>query len=681
MAELDYREWLLTNGLGSFASGTICDVRTRTYHGWLFVATNPPVERRLLLSHLEGSLELAGRVVVLSTNFWSSGEIAPDGYKLLQSFDLSPVPKWVWGEDDWQLTRQMIMPYGLVGTDGVRGRNSSLSLQNPGIGESFCHRILIEYRYEGTDTATLTLRPLIGDRDFHYQQKASKELQFSQLLKDKQLYLQAINSGQVGIPWQLSWSKGEYKPDGIWYWGYKLQEETKRGLGDQEDLYSPGYLSVILEPGDLLSVEARVGFPDCQDYALTSSTFTEAVNIEIERQEEIFVNSAKLQGSYQQLLQASDRFIVYRASIASPTVIAGYHWFNDWGRHTLIALPGLALIPKRFDLAKGLLRTFGRYCRYGLIPNAFGDIASEPFYNSIDAALWWIETLGLYLETTQDWEFLAEQYPVVRQIYKAFIGGTRYNIQVDTIDGLVGWDTRGVALTWMDAVVEGQPVTPRRGKPVEINALWYSALCWAARWAEILSEQVAVHESVRLIKQAQRYTQHAQQVKISLQKFWNPNTSYLYDTIEPDDRRNSQIRPNAILALSLSHCGFHEQQGRLIIDRATFSLLTPYGLRSLDPTDPEYIGKYLGNAEQRDHAYHQGTVWSWLIGPYIRAWQRFYKTEPLPFDWQLLLDHFSSDGCLGSISEIFDGDMPHTPRGAVAQAWSVAEVIRHFVGL
>jgi 4-alpha-glucanotransferase len=380
---------------------------------------------------------------------------------------------------------------------------------------------------------------------------------------------------------------------------------------------------------------------------------------------------------HQQLKRASDRFIVYRASIAGPTVIAGYHWFNDWGRDTLIALPGLALVTQRFDLAKGLLKTFGRYCSFGLIPNAFPDADGEPFYNSIDAALWWIETLGLYLEATKDWQFLTEQYPIVWQIYKSFVGGTRYNIHVDNTDGLVIWDARGVALTWMDALTDG-PVTPRRGKPIEINALWYSALCWASRWAEILCEQEEPAESVRLTKQARRFTQQAQQVKDSLQKFWNPQLGYLYDTIEPDDRRNIQIRPNAVIALSLRHCGFSQQQGCEALQTAKSSLLTPYGLRSLHPADPEYVGKYIGDSHQRDRAYHQGTVWSWLIGPFIRAWERFYPDVPVPFDWEPMIEHFLSDACLNSISEIFDGDPPHTPRGAIAQAWSVAEVLRHY---
>jgi len=705
MTNLDTREWLLTNGLGSFASGTVSDVRTRTYHGWLFAATNPPSGRTLLLSHLEASLEISKSVVALGTNIWGSGEIKPRGYELLRSFDINPVPKWIWGEDNWQLSRQLLMPYGCEGSREYSHHS---------------HRILIHYRYDGAETAILRLRLLICDRDFHHQQTAAG-LQFSQLLGQQQVCLQAIASGSFGKPWYLRWTQGKYQADAFWYWNYVLPEETRRGLSDYEDLYSPGYLTVTLQPGDAVTLEARLGFPEPQQSPLVPESFAEAVEAEQERLCQIFGCSKTVNGDWelgteggellrskdtgepkpersifspgpllpapfpssdtqfliwQHLLKASDQFIVYRASTSNPTLIAGYHWFNDRGRDTLIALPGIALVTQRYELAKGLLQTFGYYCRHGLIPNAFPDSDGEPSYNSIDAALWWIETLGLYLEATQDWEFLVDQFPVVQQIHKAFVGGTRYNIQVDATDGLVGWYARGVALTWMDAIVNGQPVTPRHGKPVEINALWYSALCWMSQWAKRLS-QMQVKDAARLAKQAQRYAQQAQQVKASLQKFWNPMLGYLYDTIEPDDRRNSQIRPNAVLALSLHHCGFSQQQGRQVLDLATYRLLTPYGLRSLDAIDPEYVGKYIGSPHDRDRAYHQGTVWSWLIGPFTRAWQRFYPKEPLPFSWQPLIDHFFSNGCLCSISEIFDGDPPHTPRGAIAQAWSVAEVMRH----
>ncbi|MCF4967887.1 amylo-alpha-1,6-glucosidase [Nostoc sp. CMAA1605] len=691
MVDLDTREWLLTNGLGSFASGTVADVRTRTYHGWLFAATNPPTGRTLLFSHIEASLEVSKKVVPLGTNIWGTGNIEPTGYKLLHSFDINPVPKWIWGEQDWQLSRQLIMPYG------IETSHHSGNLQDSSVN----HRLLIQYRYEGRETAILRLRLLIADRNFHSQQTQSCDLQFSQLLGHQQIYLQAMSNDGFGTPWRLRWTQGEYRADPVWYWNYEFPEETQRGLGDREDLFSPGYLTVILKPGDAVTLEARIGFPEQSIDPLNPDTFTEAVEAEQERLSQIYSWESGIKGQggqggqaknytlsplsplsppntkiWQQLLKASDQFIVYRASIANPTVMAGYHWFNDWGRDTLIALPGLTLVTGRFELAKNLLQTFGRYCRHGLIPNTFPDTDTEPAYNCIDAALWWIETLGLYLEATQDWQFLAAQFSVVQQIHKAFIGGTRYNIQVDATDGLLGWDAPGVALTWMDAVVEGQPITPRSGKPVEINALWYSALCWMSQWAEHLS-QLETGDQVRLANQGKRYAQQAQQVKTSLQKFWNPQLGYLYDTIDFDDRRNAQIRPNAVLAVSLYHCGFLPSQGRQILELATDRLLTPYGLRSLDPADPEYIGRCLGNSQKRDRAYHQGTVWTWLIGAFIRGWQRFLPEQPIPFSWQPLLDHLWHDACIGSISEMFDGEPPHYPRGAVAQAWSIAEVMRH----
>lgn len=699
MNDLDTREWLITNGLGSFASGTVCDARTRTYHGWLIAALEPPGSRTLFLSHLDASLELAGKIRTLSTNFWDGGnKIEPRGYRLLQSFSIKPVPTWIWSQPNWQLTRQLLMPYGLA-------ENEEDSKTAP----LWSNRLLIRYQYQGDEVATLRLRLLIGDRDFHHQQSEKEGLQFSQLVGSRQIYLQGIRDSQAGMPWQFRWSRGDYQPEGVWYWNYYHLEEKKRGLGDREDLYSPGYLSVTLQPGEAVTLEARVGWPSSALPELNTQSFDEEVQREQERQKKLFAlavltpgneasnlskdgdyqnsNSSLGKGSPQtvtereqlwhQLLRAGDQFVTYRASIKGPTVIAGYHWFNDWGRDTLIALPGLALATKRFALAKGLLKTFGSYCRNGLIPNTFPDAGAEPIYNSIDASLWWIEVLGLYLETSQDWDFLIEQYPVVRKIYKGLTVGTLYNIGVDATDGLLIWDAPQVALTWMDAVVDGRPITPRRGKPIEINALWYSALCWISKWTEKLVQDGAA-ERVNLLHHGQHYAQQADKVKASLQKFWHPELNYFHDTIKPDDQADGRIRPNAIIALSLHHCGFPTEQARRVLQVACDRLLTPYGLRSLDPADPDYMGYYQGDRLHRDQAYHQGTVWSWLIGPFIRAWKRFYTAEPLTWDSRLLLTHFLKDGCIGSISEIFDGNAPHLPQGAIAQAWSVAELIRHF---
>jgi glycogen debranching enzyme len=688
MDELDSREWLLTNGLGSFASGTVCDAHTRTYHGWLIAALEPPGQRTLLLSRIDASLEIGGQVFDLGTNFWTSGAIAPMGYKLLQKFQVDPVPSWTWGWNNWQLRRRLIMPYGL-------------STPNPSGNLRFQNSVLIDYRYEGTESATLSLRPLVGDRIFHYQQHADPDLEFVQLVEAQSILLQARSPAWVGTSWQLSWSQGRYQPDGMWYWGYRYPEETDRGLSDQEDFYTPGALMVTLNPGDTITLEARVRSIDGCDFPLDAQTVDRAIAEEHQRFKIIFGGlGIEGQGTGNEnadssspdlvrspispppsplpvaLLKSGDQFIVYRASTSGPSVVAGYPWFNDWGRDTLIALPGLALTPRRYDLAKGLLKTFGQYCQQGLIPNAFPDAGTQPFYNSIDAALWWIETLGLYLEATQDWDFLVEQYPIVSRIYKGLMAGTWYNIRVDAFDGLVTWDAPNVALTWMDAVVKQEPVTPRRGKAVEINALWYSALCWAEKWAIHLQQGDV--DTTAFANQARRYRTQIEQVKVSLQKFWNPAQSYLYDTIAPDDYPDASIRPNAVIALSLYHCGFSEHIGQQALRVAHDRLLTPYGLRSLDPSDPKYVGQYVGGIWQRDRAYHQGSVWSWLLGPFIRAWQRFYPHQPVPYDWQPLIDHFEQQACFHSMSEIFDGDPPHLPRGAIAQAWSVAEMIRHW---
>jgi 4-alpha-glucanotransferase len=673
MDTIDTREWLLTNGLGGFASGTVADMHTRTYHGWLFAALEPPGKRTLLLSYIEATITIADQSFELGTHLWQSGAIAPWGYKLIQSFSHDPAPTWVWGGGGWQLTRQLMMPHGLMETDYGSGQ------------PQWCNRVLVRYAYAGQLAATLTLRPLIGDRNFHHQQRASSDLHVSQLLEVKRLLLQMQHQDWIGTPWQLCWDQGTYHPEQTWYEGHRYLQETERGLGDVEDLVNPGYLTVELQPGEAVTLEARTRFPNpmqpCDHIRVGS--FDQAIQARNHRMEQQFasvwaVASAPTTASlWHQLLRAGDQFIAHRQSIAGPTVIAGYPWFSDWGRDTLIALPGLALATRRYPLARGLLATFGHYCRDGLLPNTFPDEGTNPFYNSLDASLWWIETLGLYLEETQDWDFLQQQYPVVQRIYKSLVAGTAYQIRQDAFDGLLSWDAPGVALTWMDVVLQGEPITPRRGKAIEINALWYSALCWAMRWAEHLQQEAGQNETT-LENQLRHYAQKAEQVKSSMQKFWNPQRGYFYDVLEPDDQRDGRIRPNAIIALGVAHCPFPEHQAHQALQVACDHLLTPYGLRSLAPGEPGYIGRYQGDVEQRDRAYHQGTVWSWLLGSFVRAWQRFYPDTPPPIDWQPLLQHLQYQAGLGSISEIFDGDPPHAPRGAIAQAWSVAELIRHW---
>ncbi|MGF1515751.1 MAG: amylo-alpha-1,6-glucosidase [Elainellaceae cyanobacterium] len=727
----------MTNGLGSFASGTVSDARTRTYHGWMMAALDPPTQRRLLLAGIEASLDDRRCRYDLSTNYWGSGDVNPSGYQWLQSFQRYPIPTWTWGGEDWCLTRRIVMPYAWKGDE-----INSLPALAPALGGPAAddlameaavqrQRLLVNYQYQGRIPAVLTLRPIIGDRGFHHQQSADEDLQFSQVTGDRQVLLQAIRPQQAGTAWALRWTQGDYYPEGVWYWDYCYPEETKRGLSDREDLYSPGYLVMPLEPGASVTLEVSLGnsgLSPLKAYSFKTAIAAEQARLD-GQVERVRASNSKLAAALDQsnfgksgsalssgleaasdalgrseappepagvgpvssgspvspgavalrhLLLAGDQFVVYRRSVAGPTVLAGYPWFGDWGRDTLISLPGLALTTGQFALAKGLLRTFARYCSYGLIPNSFPDAGGHPFYNCLDASLWWIETLGLYLNATQDWDFLIEQYVTVQRIYKALTIGTLHNIRVDAGDGLLTWEAPRVALTWMDAVVQGQPVTPRQGKPIEINVLWYSSLRWANRWALWLQTHT---DMPGLDRQARRYQQQANQVSAALQKFWNPRRGYFYDVISPDDRPDESIRPNVIVALSLSHCSFTASQGQAALRLARDRLLTPYGLRSLDPAEASYRGQYAGSFAEQDRAYHQGAAWTWLLGPFIRAWQRFLPHEPLPISLEPLIQHLHYEGGIGSISELFDGDPPHHAQGAIATAWSVAELIRHWSDL
>ncbi|WP_202924825.1 amylo-alpha-1,6-glucosidase [Myxacorys almedinensis] len=358
------------------------------------------------------------------------------------------------------------------------------------------------------------------------------------------------------------------------------------------------------------------------------------------------------------------------SSLSDSSLSDPREWRLTNGRYALISLPSVALTPHRFSLARRILTMLSDYCYQGLIPTGFAEHDGKPMYDSIDTSLWWIETLGLYLEASQDWSFLQEQYAVVNQIYKAFTAGTLHSIHVDASDGLLTWSDRTMALTWMDATVDGTPVTPRCGKPIEVNALWYSSLCWASEWAERLSQQAP--DPRVLSNQARRYGQQAEQVKQSLQRFWNGDASYLFDAISPDDRCDPAIRPNAVLALALQHCAFAPEQARRVLQIARDRLLTPYGLRSLDPAHPTYIGHYDGMPQSA----HQGTVWSWLLDSFLRAWYRSCSDLPLGFDLQPLATHVENKVCLHTISEAFDGEPPHTPRGATATGGAIAELLR-----
>jgi predicted glycogen debranching enzyme len=346
------------------------------------------------------------------------------------------------------------------------------------------------------------------------------------------------------------------------------------------------------------------------------------------------------------------------------TVIAGYHWFGDWGRDTMISLPGLTLVTGRHDVAARILRTCAHFVDQGMLPNRFPDEDETPEYNTVDAALWYFEAISAYHTATGDDVLLRDLFPVLQEIIEWHLRGTRYNIRMDPDDGLICAGKPGVQLTWMDAKVEEWVVTPRIGKPVEISALWYNALRIMAGFAHRLGEAAAAYDAA------------ADQTRASFARFWNAEAGYCYDVLDGPKGNDPTLRPNQLLAVSLPYSPLTEEQQRAVVDACARHLLTSHGLRSLAPDDPAYVGHYGGEQHQRDRAYHQGTVWGWLIGPFVTAYLRVYGDRELARSFLRPLMHHLADHGVGSISEIFDGDPPFTPRGCIAQAWSVAEVLR-----
>jgi predicted glycogen debranching enzyme len=635
------REWLETNGLGGFASSTIVGLNTRRYHGLLVAATRPPVGRLVLLSKLEETLLIDDQRFDLGANRYP-GVVHPQGFRYLKRFRLDPFPVFTYEVEGIEIEKTVFM---------IHGENSTV----------VDYELTKNNSPEARKHLRLEIRPLIAFRDYHATTHENGGLNPA---VEEQPGLLAVTPYQ-GLPaLHFTHNAGEFEKSGAWYRNFEYDAERERGLDFQEDLFNPFLLSFNLRHRRHASIIASTEPRDITPVG-------EYRQKEIARRRNAAATSRVKDGFAQALTSAADQYIVARGDLK--TVIAGYHWFSDWGRDTMIALPGLTLSTGKHDVARSVLRTFAKHVDQGMLPNRFPDAGETAEYNTVDATLWFFEAARAYLAYTGDLEFVKnELYPVFADIISWHVRGTRYGIKVDS-SGLLTSGEPGVQLTWMDAKVGDWVVTPRRGKPVEIQALWYNALCIMEDLARRFGDEAA----------QKRYRSMATVANWSFKRlFWNEESGCLYDVVNgaPPD---PAIRPNQIFAVSLPYSMLSPERAKSVVDKVREHLLTPYGLRSLAPSDPQYRGRYIGDPAERDGAYHQGTVWPWLLGPFITAYvkinQGSEKARRQAQEWLSSLEAHLSNAGLGHISEIFEGDPPHRPVGCIAQAWSVAEVLRAYV--
>ena len=621
------REWLETNRLGGYASSTICGMNTRRYHGLLVAATKPPVGRMVLLSKIEEVLSVNGQSYELSVNRYP-GAIYPRGYLFLKQFRLDPFPVFVYEVDGVQVEKSIFM---------APGENATV----------------IRYELRGpVESGTLELRPLIAFRDYHSATHENAALDGTVHAEGDCLRLTPYR----GLPsLYLAHDATEVRQTAEWYRNFEFPRERERGLDFREDLFHPCTLTKDLRSGGRLTVIASTEAHSVAE----ADRWRAARPAEKSNDDPPFVR---------QLKRAADQFLVRRGQ--GNTVIAGYHWFADWGRDTMIALPGLTLAAGRPHVARGILQAFAGVVDRGMLPNRFPDSGEAPEYNSVDSTLWFFEAVRDYLKYTGDLDFVGENlYEVLADIVAWHERGTRYGIKLDT-DGLLNAGDSDTQLTWMDARVDGRAVTPRSGKAVEIQALWYNAV----RVLQDLARQLGRDSA------GAHYDDLAQRAHASFAPlFWNEAQGCLYDVVN-GEIRDASIRPNQIFAVSLRHTMLSREMAARVLERVERNLLTPYGLRTLSPADPHYRGRYEGGPASRDGAYHQGTVWPWLMGPFLRSYLELHGRSASSREqarrWLAELSAYIEDSGVGQLPEVFDGDAPHRSGGCISQAWTVAELLR-----
>ena len=648
------REWLVANGLGGYASGTVAGVVTRRYHGLLVSALPAPFGRYVMLNHLLERVRLpTRRVTWLGDEDEVAGPNAADRGDHLVEFRLElGLPVWRYVLDGVCIEKRIVMPYG----------------QNT---------VHVTYsQIDGDGPVRLSLRPSVQFRPYEAPVGHMAVSRYTTVSSGPRHEIQ----GDVDLPplrLRLVGDRAALTLDERGHTSVPYEMERRRGYDSVGTLWSPGYFRADLHPGHEVTLVASTESWD----TILALDPEEARKTEADRRSRLLALAevGADDRTIGELVLAADQFIITPAGRAEEaararasgeevrTVIAGYHWFTDWGRDTMISLEGLTLCTGRHREAAYILRTFGHYVRDGLIPNMFPDGAREGLYHTADATLWYFHAIAKYVAATGDADTLRSLLPTLVSIVDHHLRGTKFGIGVDPQDGLLRQGAPGYPLTWMDAKVDDWVVTPRRGKAVEINALWYNALCHLNEWLREL--EVAVDVDVAA---------HASRARDSFnRRFWCEPAGHLYDVVDGEHGDDAACRPNQVMAIALDHPVLDRGRWASVIDVVTRTLLTPVGLRTLAPGHPDYQPVYSGDLRSRDAAYHQGTVWPWLIGPFVDAWT---KTKPgdvagaralvAGFDAQL------SEACVGSLAEIFDAESPYVPRGCVAQAWSVAEVLR-----
>ena len=640
LAAAERREWLCVNGIGGFASGTIAGTLTRRYHGLLVAALNPPLGRTLMVAAAHEAVRYGDEEVELACARWASGAVDPTGHRLIERFRLDgTTPVWTYAIADALVERRLWM--------------------EPGENTTYVRWRLLR----GSSPVELTVRLLVNYRDYHANTHADG-WHMGVARVDGGLRVTAFEGARRLL---LLAPGADVEPAHDWYRNFDLPREQERGLDHVDDHLHAGTVRLRLDVGDEISVVLSAATEASMD---AEGGWRRRVDHEAEilaKWRQAQPAAAHAPAWIRQLVLAADQFVVRRASTEDPdgaTVIAGYHWFGDWGRDTMIALPGLTLETGRPEIARKIVTTFARFVDRGMLPNRFPDAGEALEYNTADATLWYVEAIRAYHARTEDDGLLKEVYPALESILAWHRQGTRYGIHEDGRDGLLAAGEQGVQLTWMDAKIGDWVVTPRTGKPVEINALWYNALRAIADFAR------------RLGRPADELDALAARAAASFERFWNARAGWCFDVIDGPGGDDATLRPNQILAVSLPHSPLPMPRARAVVDACARHLLTSYGLRSLAPSEARFVHMYGGDSRARDSGYHQGPAWGWLLGPFAIAHHRVYGDAVRAREFLTpLADHLADHG-LGSIAEIFDGTAPFAPNGCIAQAWSVAETLR-----